>query len=395
MTQKVKIFLLIGLLFFAMSAHAVTIAEIPSWIEETPKHESLLAKIWRCKFRISCYRQKLGVTITTIAATDRIRDSRTTINDNFTNLNSGKIENSTTSVAAITALPNLVTVGALSSGSLASGFTTVTVGLGGTGSTTLASNQILLGNGTGALTVVNGFGASGQFLTSNGSSTAPRWTTSSIDTALSYTWTGNHSFTNATATLATTTNATTTSLQVGQLASTTLLITGSLGVGVATTAASTTEIGGNLQVRGVCTSGCGMAYEVTICDFRNGTGAEGVAMYTHTGDTSETQVYGSDCSYNPSNFTAGMNFRMEYTGGVADGTNVMTLGLATTTAANIIGTTLTGFTSSVGRTFQTTSTFSTSVMPAATQTLFCSITLSDGSKTGQIRGCRLVGIITR
>ena len=50
----------------------------------------------------------------------------------------------------------------------------------------------------------------------------------------------------------TTTNATTTTLQVSSIASTSQLITGSLGVGVATTTASSSEIGGNQQVRGLC-----------------------------------------------------------------------------------------------------------------------------------------------
>src|SRR3990167_1786098 len=70
--------------------------------------------------------QRLGAVLTTIQGTDTLRDSRTTINDNFTILNNYKVENASSSIAAITTLSNLVTVGALSGGSLASGFTTVT-----------------------------------------------------------------------------------------------------------------------------------------------------------------------------------------------------------------------------------------------------------------------------
>lgn len=48
---------------------------------------------------------------------------------------------------------------------------------GGTGSSTLAANQILLGNGTTQLGVVDGLGASGEVLTSNGIGAAPTWQT--------------------------------------------------------------------------------------------------------------------------------------------------------------------------------------------------------------------------
>lgn len=137
---------------------------------------------------------ELGAAITTIASSDTLRDSRGTINTNFANLNQYKTETSTTSVDAITTLSNLVTVGTLTSGSLGSGFTTVTVARGGTGSTTLSANQILLGNGTGNVSVVNGLGASGQFLTSNGAGAAPSWTTSSVDQGIAYDWTATHTF---------------------------------------------------------------------------------------------------------------------------------------------------------------------------------------------------------
>src|SRR3990167_884586 len=133
--------------------------------------------------------QKLGVSITTIAGGDTISSYRAVINTNFSNLNSGKIENSTTSVAAITTLANLVTVGTLTSGSLGSGFTTVVVARGGTGSTTLSANQVLLGNGTGNIGTVVGWGTSGQFLQSNGGVLAPTWATSAIDQGAAYTWT--------------------------------------------------------------------------------------------------------------------------------------------------------------------------------------------------------------
>jgi len=145
----------------------------------------------------------LGATITNIAATDTIRDSRAVINTNFTNLNTDKIEAATTSVGNITTLPNLVSIGTITTG-VWNG-TAITVTYGGTGSTTLASNRVLLGNGTGIMrNVVDG--SSGQFLTNQGVGIAPTWTTSSVDQALNYTWTGFHNFNaGATSTMATST----------------------------------------------------------------------------------------------------------------------------------------------------------------------------------------------
>ena len=138
--------------------------------------------------------RQLGSDITTIAGTDTISSSRSTINTNFSNLNSTKVENSTSSVAAITTLSNLVTVGTLTSGSLGSGFTTVVVARGGTGSTTLSSNQVLLGNGTGIVKTVQGWGTSGQLLTSGGAGAVPTWESASFDVAANYILTGQWKF---------------------------------------------------------------------------------------------------------------------------------------------------------------------------------------------------------
>ena len=152
--------------------------------------------------------QMLGISLTTIQATDKIKDSRTTINNNFTALNIGKIEISTTTLPllatlnGLTSASSLVTVGTIGTGVWNA--TVLTVAYGGTGSTTLSSNQVLLGNGTGILKTVTGFGTSGQFLTSTGNGTAPTWQTSAVDTGIAYNWTGLHSF-SATTSLATTT----------------------------------------------------------------------------------------------------------------------------------------------------------------------------------------------
>ena len=147
--------------------------------------------------------QTYGSSITTINATDTLKDSRTTINDNFTALNAGKIENASTSIAAITTLNNLTSASSLATiGTITTGVwsgTAIAVGKGGTGTTSPSQYQIILGNGSAGLTVASSTGTSGQFLTSNGTAAYPNWTTSSIDQSLNYTWTGNHYFNNTAA----------------------------------------------------------------------------------------------------------------------------------------------------------------------------------------------------
>lgn len=243
-----KIILTIFLLLFTVSAHAVTIYEVP---EDKGIFTRVFEKISFCKWRIPCYwQEQLGVTITTINATDRISDSRSTINTDFSNLNDGKIENSTTSVAAITTLSNLVSIGTITTGTWNA--TTLTVAYGGTGSTTLSANQVLLGNGTGAVSVVSGLGSNGQFLTSGGAGTPPTWTTGTTDLSASNVWTSaSTTFVNGVSiTRATTTQATTTSLQVSSHASTSIATIGALGVGVSTTTQRNLQVAGDVQISG-------------------------------------------------------------------------------------------------------------------------------------------------
>ncbi len=156
--------------------------------------------------------QKFGTTVTTIASTDTISGSRTTINDNFTALNNGKIEVSTTTLPLLATLANLSTVGTITTG-VWSG-TALTWAKGGNASTTLSVNQILLGNTTSGFKVVSGYGTLGQFLTSGGSGSAPTWTTSSIDQVATYHWTANHIFDSANFLYASTTFASTTQLTI-------------------------------------------------------------------------------------------------------------------------------------------------------------------------------------
>jgi hypothetical protein len=97
--------------------------------------------------------------------------------------NSGVLITSGSGVPSIsTTIPattqaNITAVGALASGSLASGFTAVTVPLGGTGNTTFTAYSVICAGttSTGTFQNVSGVGTSGQVLTSNGASALPTW----------------------------------------------------------------------------------------------------------------------------------------------------------------------------------------------------------------------------
>lgn len=212
--------------------------------------------------------RNLGTSITTINGTDRITDSRAVINTNFSNLNNGKIEVSTTSIGNIIALPNLATIGTIISGTWQG--STIQASYGGTGTTTPTLDQIMFGNGSSGFKVI-GFGSSGQFLTSNGVGLAPSWQTAAIDQTANYTWTGRHEFQNSTTTF-TNTNAklfigtSTPPLFIrGIVNALDAYFAGGLGIGVATTTqpgtlvvsglASTTA----LTVSGPC-AGCPTTY---------------------------------------------------------------------------------------------------------------------------------------
>lgn len=138
----------------------------------------------------------LGATITTINGSDTIKNSRTTINTNFSNLNTDKLERSdwfaTSTAPQLTTLANLSTVGTITSGTWSG--STIGVTKGGTGLTTIAANGILLGNGTGNVSVVAS-GTEGYILKMVAGT--PAWSLTSVDETSDYTWTGDHSFTNA------------------------------------------------------------------------------------------------------------------------------------------------------------------------------------------------------
>ena len=194
MNKKINT-LIIASLLFSQTVFANFQSIDPNLFESFHGIRQVFRKIAKCKFDFSCYQKPLGA-FTTLASTDQMSAFPTTYNANLTKT----IEVGTTSVASITTLSgltsaaNLVTVGTLTSGSLGSGFTTVVVARGGTGSTTLSSNQVLLGNGTGNISQVSGWGTSGQFLTSNGGVLAPTWQSATVNQGDNYIWTGQHKF---------------------------------------------------------------------------------------------------------------------------------------------------------------------------------------------------------
>jgi hypothetical protein len=184
--KKLKKLFILFLITFSLTAYAVEII---------PLKETFWQKIWRCKISISCY-NALGSTITNIAGGDIISSSRTTINTNFTNLNNGKIEVSTTTLPLITTLSGLTSATSLSTvGTIITGTwsaTSIAVGKGGTGTTSPSAYFVLLGDGTNGITIASSTGSSGQFLTSNGAGAYPSWQTSAVSQSINYNFTSSY-----------------------------------------------------------------------------------------------------------------------------------------------------------------------------------------------------------
>jgi len=133
----------------------------------------------------------LGATVTTINATDKIKDSRAVINTNFANLNTDKMEVGTTTLPLVTTLSNLATIGTITTG-IWNG-TAINVTQGGTGSTTLAQYQLVVGSSTNAVYAIP-IGTAGQVLQSNGAGAIPSFESGTVDESLNYDWTGLHTF---------------------------------------------------------------------------------------------------------------------------------------------------------------------------------------------------------
>lgn len=87
-----KYFSSVIILIIAISAIAFN--AYSAEIEEIPQDDCLM--LYNGGFLVynSCESERLGADITTILATDKLKDSRAVINTNFSNLNSSKLENS-------------------------------------------------------------------------------------------------------------------------------------------------------------------------------------------------------------------------------------------------------------------------------------------------------------
>ena len=142
-------------------------------------------------FEIGQSQPSFGSTITTIQGTDTLSSSRTTINNNFANLNTDVVNmTGSTTNTTLTSAANLATIGTIVSGIWHG--TKLDVTYGGTGSSTLAQYNVLLGSSTNPIGIVQGLGSVGQFLTSNGTGLPPSWQTAAIDQTASYNWTGTY-----------------------------------------------------------------------------------------------------------------------------------------------------------------------------------------------------------
>lgn len=129
---------------------------------------------------------------------------------------------------------NITTLGTVTTGTWNASI--LSAQYGGTGSSTLSSNRLFVGNGTGAVQSIES-GSSGQYLVSNGAGVAPSFQTASVDQAGTYTWTGLQSW-----------SATTT--YTGTSTRTAPLI-GTYGLSVGTTTATST---GNAIITGTAST---------------------------------------------------------------------------------------------------------------------------------------------
>lgn len=148
---------------------------------------------------------KAGAAFTTLAGSNTISAFPTTYNANLTITANTSAANTFTglqtdaagfvSQASSTVVGNFTSTGAGIFSSLTP-TNALAVQYGGTGSTTLSQYAVLLGSTTNAVGMVQGQGSSGQFLTSNGAGVAPSWTSSTLNTALNFNWTGINLFKN-------------------------------------------------------------------------------------------------------------------------------------------------------------------------------------------------------
>ena len=137
----------------------------------------------------------LGATLLTVLTSDNVADFPSVYNTNNATLNLRKpdlsdLYSTTTSQFAWTTLSSLATVGTITSGTWNG--TAIQPPYGGTGSTTLTANMILIGNGTSPIKSTPVQGANGEFLGMSGG--VPTWLPAGTDQTANYTWTGTHGF---------------------------------------------------------------------------------------------------------------------------------------------------------------------------------------------------------
>lgn len=168
MTKKIIIFLF-GVVFSAVLSAYIALHIPLSWFETEQEPQ-------------------FGSTITTILGTDTLTNSRTTINNNFSALNTSKAEIS--DVSGTTTLSSLASVGTITTGVWNA--TPIPAAFGGTGWGSIASGTVMYGKGTASFATTTS-GTDGQVLALVGGT--PTWQSSSVDATLAYTWTGLHKFT--------------------------------------------------------------------------------------------------------------------------------------------------------------------------------------------------------
>jgi hypothetical protein len=153
---------------------------------------------------------QLGATVTTISSSDQLSNFPAIYNANLASMNAAKLEIS--AFAATTSMPNLASVGTITTGTWNA--TAIAANRGGTGLTSYAAGDILYASGASTLAKL-AKGTDGQLLTL--SSGVPAWGSPTLDLAIDYTWTGHHIFSSLFATRASSTHATTTTLSVNGL----------------------------------------------------------------------------------------------------------------------------------------------------------------------------------
>ncbi len=173
--------------------------------------------------KLSISDKHFGATVTTIQGTDTLSDSRSTINTNFSNINTelgtvtGTTTNSTiTTLSGLTTASNLATVGTLTSGTIGAGFTTIDETVGGTGLTSYATGDVIYASGANTLAKLTA-SSTGEVLTLQGG--VPVWKDAVVNENNTYNWTALHTFSGNLLSTASSTFSATTSISASNVLS--------------------------------------------------------------------------------------------------------------------------------------------------------------------------------